>query len=104
MAAQIRNILCIDGAVAMNNLHNPAIIAQSVGISNSSGSAGATVTKAITFSEVLPSTYSVWVQPGQGVGWYISNKVANGFSVNLVPFSAGVSVAAGTFDVTVIAA
>jgi hypothetical protein len=100
----IHDVKVIDGAIDNRNNHNPVILAQTCGVSNSSGSAGVTVTTAVTFTETLPSTYSVTVQPGQGVGWFISAKVAKGFSVNLVPFSAGVSVAAGSFDVTVIAA
>jgi hypothetical protein len=75
-----------------------------VGVANASGGAGVTLSTAVTFNEVLPATYSAWVQPGQGVGWFINNKVAKGFTVNLVPFPAGVSVASGSFDATVIAA
>jgi len=100
----IRDVKVIDGAIAASNNHNPVIFAQACGVANASGGAGVTVTTAVTFTEVLPTTYSVLVQPGQGVGWFISAKVAKGFSVNLVPFSAGASVASGSFDVTVIAA
>jgi hypothetical protein len=72
------------------------------GVTNAVGAAGATVTTAVAMAD-LPPTYSVHVNPGQGCGWYVDGKTSTGFNVHLVPFSGSGVVAAGTFDVTVIA-
>lgn len=72
------------------------------GVANAAGAAGATVTVAVAMAD-LPPAYSVHVNPGQGCGWYVDGKSNAGFNVHLVPFSSSNTVAAGTFDVTVIA-
>ncbi|MHB0992712.1 MAG: hypothetical protein ACYC0M_15745 [Burkholderiales bacterium] len=79
-----------------------AIIGSQQGIANAAGAAGVTVTVAVSFAD-LPPNYSALVNPGQGCGWFISGKTNSGFNVNLVPFSSTAIVAAGSFDVTVIA-
>ena len=71
-------------------------------IANAAGAAGATVTTAVSMSD-LPPNYSVLVNPGQGCGAFVSGKTNTGFNVNLVPFSGTGVVAAGTFDVVVVA-
>jgi hypothetical protein len=50
----------------------------------------------------LPANYVPVVNPGQtNVTWYVSAKTGSGFTVNLVPLSTSIAVAAGTFDVVV---
>ncbi|MDW3683097.1 hypothetical protein RA280_15330 [Cupriavidus sp. CV2] len=66
------------------------------------GGAGAAVVTAVAIPN-LPAKYSVLVNPGQDATWFVSGKTANGFNVTLNPRLAANTLAAGTFDVTVIA-
>lgn len=72
------------------------------GVANAAGAAGVTVTTAVVMAD-LPPNYTVLVNPGQGCGCYVDGKTNAGFNVHLVPFSSTAIVAAGAFDVTVIA-
>lgn len=66
-------------------------------VANAAGSgAGAAVTVAVTAS--LPSNYNVMVNPGQDATWWITNKSATGFTINLAPRLAANTLAAGTID------
>lgn len=65
-------------------------------------SAGAAVVTAVTMVD-LPSAYSVLVNPGQDATWFVSGKTSTGFNVTLTPRLAANTLAAGTFDVTVVA-
>lgn len=78
------------------------LIGSAPGVANLSGAAGATVTTAVAMSD-LPANYSVVVNPGQGCLWFVDGKTDSGFNVNLVPISGTAAIAAGTFDVVVIA-
>ena len=71
-------------------------------IVNGTAAAGVTVTVAVAMSE-LPASYSVQINPGQGCAAYADGKTATGFNAHLVPLSAALVIAAGTFDVTVVA-
>lgn len=66
------------------------------------GSAGASVTTAVAFSE-LPANYSVHVTPNQDATAYVTGKTNSGFNVVLTPRLAANTLAAGTFDVIVVA-
>lgn len=66
------------------------------------GGAGQTVTTAVTFVG-LPAKYSVHVTPNQDATVYVTTKTATGFNVVLAPRLAVSTLAAGTFDVYVVA-
>ena len=71
-------------------------------IANGTAAAGVTVTVAVVMAD-LPASYSVHVNPGQGCAAFVDGKTNAGFNVHLVPLVSTATVAAGTFDVTVIA-
>ncbi|OYV51439.1 MAG: hypothetical protein B7X10_00715 [Burkholderiales bacterium 21-58-4] len=71
-------------------------------LANLSGAAGVTVTTAVAMAD-LPAHYSVHVNPGQGCAVFVDGKTNAGFNVHLVPLTSALSIAAGTFDVTVVA-
>ncbi|HEP6426903.1 TPA: hypothetical protein VDB83_001174 [Burkholderia cenocepacia] len=82
------------------------IVGSLPGITNAAGgSAGAAVATAVTLpaSASLPANYSVLVNPGQDATWYVSNKTSTGFTVTLTPRLAASTLAAGAFDVVVVA-
>lgn len=64
--------------------------------------AGAIVTVAVAIDD-LPDNYAVSVNPGQDCRWYVDAKTNGGFNVNLVPVTGTDTIAAGTFDVAVLA-
>ena len=66
------------------------------------GAAGAAVVTAVAFAN-LPANYAVNVTPGQDATAFVSGKTASGFNVTLTPRLATNTLAAGTFDVTVLA-
>ena len=75
---------------SLPNVPNPAAAA-----------AGDTVSVNVAFGNDLPgNSYGVFVNPGQACNWWVSNKANAGFTVNL---QSSATVAAGTFDVVVIA-
>lgn len=83
-----------------------AIIGTIPGVTNAvGGAAGASVTTTVTLpaSANLPTNYSVLVNPGQDATWYVNAKTANSFNVVLTPRLAANTLAAGTFDVVVVA-
>ena len=79
------------------------LIANVPGVANAVGaSAGVAVVTAVVFAD-LPPAYSVLVNPGQDATWFVSGKTSTGFNVTLTPRLATNTLAAGTFDVTVVA-
>ncbi len=84
--------------------YDRTILGVQEGVANAAGgSAGAAVTVAVSFGNELPPSYVVVVNPGQDATWYVSAKTSNGFSVTLTPRLATNTLAAGTFDVLVVA-
>lgn len=79
--------------ILIGNLPNQANVA--------GGGAGAAVTTAFTGLK-LPAAYSVHVDANQACAVSITNKTQSGFNVVLTPAST-VTLAAGTFDVTIVA-
>lgn len=67
------------------------------------GSAGAAVTTTVTFSGPLPTRYAVSVDPHQDATWYTTNRTSTGFDVVLTPRLAAGTLAAGMFDLTILA-
>jgi hypothetical protein len=65
------------------------------------GSAGAAVTTAVSAN--LPAAYTVQVTPSQACFVSVTSKTSSGFSVVLTPTLGSVTLAAGTFDVVVLA-
>ncbi len=72
---------------------------------NAAGSgAGASVTTAVAFAPYsLPPAYSVQITPSQPALVSVTNKTSSGFNVVLTPLSSSTTLAAGTFDVLVVA-
>ena len=103
MAIQKHDLQVLDSPTP-STFTDRLIIGQQLAVANAAGAAGATVSTVVTFPEALPPAYAVLIATGQAVGWFVSAKTAFGFTVNLVPYVNTASVAAGTFDVTVIAA
>lgn len=83
-----------------------AVIGSYPGIANAAGgAAGASVATTVTLpaSANLPANYSVLVNPGQDATWFVTSKTANSFIVTLNPRLAANTLAAGTFDVVLVA-
>lgn len=79
------------------------IVGSKQGIANVvGGGAGQAVTTAVAMKG-LPASYSVTVDPKQDATWYTANHTADGFDVVLTPRLAANTLAAGSFDVTVVA-
>jgi hypothetical protein len=81
-------------------------------VANVAGAAaGDTVTVAVAFGHELPASYTVLVTPSQACSWSVTSKASTGFNVVLTPLvtvGAGATavagtIAAGTFDVLVVA-
>jgi hypothetical protein len=67
------------------------------------GSAGASVTVAVSFASPLPSNYVVFVDSGQvSVVGTVSARTSTGFTVTLTPLATTVTVAAGSFNVWIV--
>lgn len=98
MSLDLHTIAVADGSVLASN--DRIAIGVQNGLANAAGAAGVTVSVAVVFAN-LPPNYTPVVNPGQGCGWSVTNKTANGFTVNLIPFVSTASIAAGTFDVAV---
>ncbi len=83
-------------------------IGSQIGVPNAAGgSAGASVTTPITFTDqfgngLLPAVYTVHVMPSQTCFATITGRSATGFNVVLTPVTSGTTLAAGTFDATVV--
>jgi hypothetical protein len=93
-----------DGATPAHQ--DRAIIGAMPGVANVAGSgAGAAVTTAVSLpaSANLPANYAVLVNPGQDATWYVSGKTFDGFNVTMTPRLAANTLAAGTFDVVIVA-
>ena len=102
MAIDKRVLAVLDGSGGIYT--DRVILGVQIGLANAAGgSAGATVTTAVTLAELLPATYTVLVQPNQDATAYVSSKTASGFNVVLNPRLAANTLASGTFDVVVIA-
>jgi len=68
------------------------------------GSAGASVTVAVSFASQLPANYAVFVDIGQsGVVGTVTARTSTDFNVVLSPVLTTATVAAGTFNVLVVA-
>jgi hypothetical protein len=103
--------------MAKNSVHRlvdsqaaPLTIARLFGVANTAGgSAGASVSTAVSFVDrygagLLPSAgYAVQVMPSQLCFATVTQRTANGFNVVLTPQNSSTTLAAGSFDVTVIA-
>jgi hypothetical protein len=79
------------------------IVGMQTAVPNAAGTAGASVTTAVTFGYGLTANYTVLVSPNQDATWFVSSKTSTGFNVVLTPRLAANSLAAGTFDVIVFA-
>lgn len=104
MAIVKHSVSVLDGSSAPA-FTDRMIVAQQLAVANVVGSAaGASVSTVVTFTEPLPSAYTVMVAANQDSCWYITAKTTYGFTVVLNPRLAANTLAAGTFDVTVVAA
>jgi len=79
------------------------IVGQQRGVVNAAGGgAGQAVTTTVTFLGNLPTSFQAMVDPHQDATWYTTNKTANTIDVVLTPRLAANTLAAGTFDITLI--
>lgn len=79
------------------------IIGQLVDVANVAGAgAGDSVTTVVSGLS-LPSKYTVMVMPNQDAVAFVTLKTTAGFSVTLKPRLAADTLAAGTFDVLIVA-
>jgi len=86
-----------------NASNDSLIVGNQPNIANIAGAgAGLTVVTAVAFAN-LPANYSVLITPNQDATAFVSSKTANGFNVTLTPRLAANTLAAGTFDVMVLA-
>jgi hypothetical protein len=98
MSFDLHTIEVPDGAYGFNQ-KGRALIGCGLGVANAAGgSAGASVTVAVSGLKNLPANYGVSVNPGQDATWWISNKTSTGFTINLNPRLAANTLAAGTVD------
>jgi hypothetical protein len=67
------------------------------------GGAGQSVVTAVVFANELPASYAVHVTPNQDATAFVTAKTSVGFNVTLFPRLAANTLAAGTFDVLVVA-
>lgn len=72
-------------------------------VPNLAGTAGTDVTTAVAPTNDLPANYIVLVTPNQDAMASVTSKTSTGFNVVLTPKVATATIAAGTFDVLVIA-
>lgn len=80
------------------------LFAQQLSVANViGGGAGQNVATVVTFPEALPAGYQVLVGTNQDCVAYVTARTTFGFTVNLTPRLAANTLAAGTFDVLVIA-
>jgi hypothetical protein len=70
-------------------------------VANAAGTTS--VTTAVAFASQLPPNYSVFVDAGQAVIAYVTGKTSTGFNVVLASPASGGAIAAGTFNVLVVA-
>jgi hypothetical protein len=102
--AVVNHLIEVRDPQAGSDFLDRVIVGQKLGVANAAGGgAGANVATVVTFTEPLPTNYTVVVQPGQSATWWISNKISFGFTVNLTPNPSSATLAAGSFDVTVLA-
>jgi hypothetical protein len=104
MAINKHTVAVLDGTVG-SPFTDRLQIGQILGVANLiGGGAGQVVTTAVTFAEPLPPNYQVIVTASQDATAWVSGKTALGFNVNLEPRLAANTLAAGTFDLLIIAA
>jgi hypothetical protein len=100
------NIAIPDGATPA--YQDRTIVGSIPGVANlAAAGAGDAVTTAVTLpaSANLPANYSVLVNPGQDATWYVpeNSKTSTGFNVVMTSRLAANTLAAGTFDVVIVA-
>lgn len=79
------------------------LIASIPNVANASGAAGVAVSTTVSVGNELPASYGVFVTPSQAAFVSVSAKTNTGFTVTLTPTTSTASIAAGTFDVLVVA-
>jgi hypothetical protein len=102
MPFDLHTVECPDGFPPARS--DRIILAQQT-VANASGVAGAAVTTAVAVPGGLPTPYSVIVTPSQACFVSVTSKTSNGFNVTLTPLynGANTAIAAGSFDVVVLA-
>lgn len=102
MARNIHTIKVPDGALP--SLEDRVVVGVLSNVANAAGGgAGEAVSVAVGGFADLPANYAVLVSPGQDATWFVSAKSAAGFTVTLNPRLAAGTLAAGSFDVVVVA-
>lgn len=103
MSQQIHTIEVPEGALNGLSQQGRLLVGNLPSLANTvGGGAGLAVVTAVSGLKNLPAKYTVLVNPGQDATWFVSGKTATGFNVTLTPRLAANTLAAGTFDVTII--
>jgi hypothetical protein len=102
MPFSIHDIDLVDGSTP--TMQDRLIGGLQLAVANAAGgSAGASVTVAVSFASPLPSNYAVFVDSGQvNVVGTVSARTSTGFTVTLTPLVSTVTVAAGSFNVSIV--
>lgn len=87
------------------NYYDRLVVAGKIDVANAAGGgAGDAVTTTVTFATgALPASYLVMVSPSQACFVNVGSKTHSGFDVTLTPVDGSTTLAAGTFDVLVVA-
>lgn len=102
MAFDIHTMAVSDKSDALANPDRIYTLLRKAVANGAGGGAGLSVAVAITGLQ-LPAAYSVFVSPSQDATVWISSRTRTGFTVNLAPRLAASTLAAGTFDLLVLA-
>src|ERR1700733_6138822 len=87
---------------------NKLVLAPLLSVPNAAGAgAGDSVSTPVSFVDqfgggLLPANYLVLITPSQPCTAVATNKLSTGFNVVLTPLTAGVTLAAGSFDAVVV--
>jgi hypothetical protein len=100
MGLDIHTVELLNGSSALSNPDRVKMVLL-LNVANLSGAASAAVTTAVSGLD-LPANYMVDVECNQQVFVTITGKTQSGFNVVMTPLT-GVAVAAGTFNVRVMA-
>jgi hypothetical protein len=91
----------VDGLNGFQTLDR--IYVGSVAVTYTSGSAGATVTATVTWTEPVPTPYRVFFDPPEQADAWATSRTALGFTLNVAPSTAALSLAGGSMGCVIFA-
>jgi hypothetical protein len=104
MPFEMHTVEVLDGSNFTN--YDKLVVGVQNAVAHSGASVGTAVTVAVSFSTALPSTYAVFVDGSDPNAVYSvpgASKTNAGFNVVITPVISADTLAAGTFDVLVVA-